>query len=100
LYKLLRYLRITKRNYNNTLVHCLESALRTAPPTFVKDRSARGVACARQFGPHWKEGSAEMEEKRREYAEKDRMWYDVQVEIAEREKEAKRYAKKQQKVSA
>lgn len=57
------------------------------PPETVKDRSARRDACARQFGRHWKEVSEEIQQRRAEYAAKDRLWNEVEAEKAEAEKE-------------
>lgn len=74
------------------------------PPETVKDRSARRDACARQFGRHWKEVSKEIQQRRAEYAAKDRLWYEVEAQRAEEEKERikaeRAAARKQEKASA
>lgn len=61
-----------------------------APPERVKDRSARREASLRQYGRPWKEVSHEIQERRMEYAQKDRQWHERVATASEQEKLEKR----------
>jgi hypothetical protein len=69
----------------------------TAPPAFVMDRSKRREACAREYGKPWKEVSRQIQARRLEYLQKDKVWHSRIEQLAQELKEQQRNSKKDAK---